>query len=228
MTPLPQRTELMTQFHETMRTAATTRYYSSEAVAPAILYRVLDSARFAPSGGNRQGWRIIVVRDADRRRLIAEHYRGVWEPYRAQIGSGARASKLVPRSLQAADHFAAHLADVPVHLLVWVDIDSLQITDRELERVSIAGGASVYPFVQNVLLAAHAEGLGAAITTLLCGCESAIGDLCKAPEGLALAALVTLGHPIPEKVPRRLSRHPVPEFAFVEAFGGPPLSEIAP
>ncbi len=221
----------MTRFHQTMRSAATTRYYSSEPVAPATLYRVLDSARFAPSGGNRQGWRVIVVRDADRRRTISEHYRSVWDPYRAQIGRGATAStqtKLATRSLQAADHFAAHLAEVPIHLLVWVDLDSLQVTDHELDRVSIVGGASVYPFVQNLLLAAHAESLGAAITTLLCAREDAIGDLCRAPEGFALAALMTLGHPVPEKVPRRLRRRSVSEFAFIEEFGGPPLSEIMP
>lgn len=210
-----------------MRSAATIRYYSPEPVATAILYRILDSARFAPSGGNRQGWRVAVVVDAERRQAIHDLYQSVWGPYREQIDRAATPNtqtRLAARSLAAADHFAAHLSEIPVHLLVCADLATLQLTDLALDRPSIAGGASVYPFVHNLLLAARAEGLGAAITTLLCTREPEVREIFRIPDGHALAALVTLGHPLRQWIPKSLRRRSVEEFAFVNDFGGGPLT----
>jgi len=215
------------ELHQAMRSAATIRYYSLRPVAPAILYRILDSARFAPSGGNRQGWRVAVVLDAERRRAIHELYQSVWGPYREQIERAATPNtqtRLASRSLAAADHFASHLSEIPVHLLVSVDLGVLQLTDLALERPSIAGGASVYPFVHNLLLAARAEGLGAAITTMLCTREPQVREMFGIPDGHALAALVTLGHPLTERIPTSLRRRSVEEFAFMNDFGGEPLT----
>jgi nitroreductase len=213
---------------DAMQSAWTNRYYTSEPVDPAALHRLLDLARFAPSGGNRQGWRVIAVLDPQRRQRIAELYRRAWAPYRASIGplsEESASTRLRARSLAGADHFAATLHEIPVHLLICVELDALALPDRELDRVSINGGASIYPFAHNILLAARAEGLGAALTTLICASEPEVKASFAIPDGQALAALMTIGHPVSERIPRRLSRRPVEEFATLDSFDGAPLGQ---
>jgi nitroreductase len=94
------------------------------------------------------------------------------------------------------------------------------VTDSELPRQSIVGGASVYPFVQNVLLGLRSEGLGAALTTLLIPAEVEVKRLLEIPEEIALAAHVGVGYRA-EPWPKRLARKSVEEFAFGERFGEP-------
>ncbi len=211
---------------EAMRCAPTSRLFTEEPVDVETLRRVFDSARFAPSGGNRQGWRVVVVRDAQRRRALRDLYVPRWEAYQEQTGraemlrnpDGVDASRL--RMAQRADHYARHLDEVPVHLVVAVRLSDVLATDAELPRQSIVGGASVYPFVQNVLLALRAEGLGAALTTLLVPAEVEVKALLEIPDELALAAHIGVGHRA-EPWPKRLSRKPVEEFAFGERYGAP-------
>jgi nitroreductase len=212
---------------EAMTTTWTNRHYLPDPVPDEVLHRVLDAARFAPSGGNRQGWRVIAVRDAQTRRTIHDLYQRARRPHRARLDEAATAAdrtRLASRSLAGADYFADHLQEVPLHLVVCVDLTSLQITDAALGRQSIAGGASVYPFVQNLLLAARDAGLGVALTTLLCPAEPDVKTLLEIPDPFAVAALVTLGYPDPDRIPKRLSRRPVEEFAFRERFGGDPVA----
>ena len=83
--------------------------------------------------------------------------------------------------LRAADEFAHNFDAVPVHLVICVELDALAITDQMLDRPSIVGGASVYPFVQNILLGLRAEGLGAAFTTLLAPSEPAVKSCSGSP-----------------------------------------------
>jgi len=112
---------------------------------------------------------------------------------------------------------------VPVHLVVGVRLADLAVTDAGLPRQSIVGGASVYPFVQNLLLALRGEGLGAALTTLLVPAELEVRTLLEIPEDVALAAHIGVGYRA-DPWPARLARRPVQEFAFAERFGAP-LSE---
>jgi len=99
-------------------------------------------------------------------------------------------------------------------------VEDLVVTDSELPRQSIVGGASVYPFVQNVLLGLRAEGLGAALTTLLIPAEADVKRLLEIPDEIALAAHIGVGYRA-EPWPKRLARKPVEEFAFGERFGDP-------
>jgi nitroreductase len=122
--------------------------------------------------------------------------------------------------VQRADEYAQHLERVPLHLLVAVRLDDLVVTDTELGRQSIVGGASIYPFVQNVLLGLRAEGLGAAMTTLLVPAEEEIKTLVGMPDDVALAAHIGVGHRA-DDWPKALARKPVEEFAFAERFGEP-------
>jgi nitroreductase len=212
----------MTDVYELMRTSPTSRRFTHEPVDPAVLHRVLDNARFAPSGGNRQGWRVIVVRDPDTRRAIRDLYVPHWHAYLEATGAAAFLGQDSPRGrmLDRAENFAQRLDEVPVHLVVGVELAALAIVDKQLDRVSIAGGGSIYPFVQNVLLGLRAEGLGAAFTTILMGAEPEVRELLGIPEGVAIAGHIALGHRSEDRWPE-LSRRPVEEFAFADRWGEP-------
>jgi nitroreductase len=214
------------ELYDAMRCAPTSRRFTDEPVAPEVLKRVFDNARFAPSGGNRQGWRVVVVQDAKRRAALRELYQPHWRAYMEHTG-GARvladADSFEParvRGVTRANDYADGLHEVPVHLVVGVRVDDLVVTDSQLPRQSIVGGASVYPFVQNVLLALRSEGLVAALTTLLIPAEAEVKRLLEIPDEIALAAHIGVGYRA-DPWPTRLARKPVEEFAFAECFGEP-------
>ncbi len=212
--------------YELMRCAPSTRRFSEEPVAREALERVLDGARFAPSGGNRQGWRVIVIADPDTRRRLRELYVPHWDAYMQATGARASldagpASGLGPgrlRMLAAADEYARSFDRAPVHLLICVAVQALAITDQQLDRPSIVGGASIYPFVQNVLLALRAEGLGAAFTTLLVPAEPQLRELLSIPPEYAVAGHISVGHRA-DPWPVALSREPLERFVFAERYG---------
>jgi nitroreductase len=211
---------------EAMRCAPTSRRFKTDPVPREALLRVLDSARFAPSGGNRQGWRVIVVQDAGRRRALRDLYLPRWRAYLEQTGGArmlAEPDSFEPRAVRMvrrADDYAARLDQVPVHLVVGVRLGDLAVTDADLPRQSIVGGASVYPFVQNLLLGLRAEGLGAAMTTLLVPAEAEVKRLLDVPEEIGLAAHIGVGYRA-EDWPAQLARRPLEEFAFSERYGEP-------
>jgi nitroreductase len=212
---------------ELLRTTSTCRYYMSDPVEDEQLIRVLDAARFAPQGGNRQPVRFVVVTDRTTKETLRNWYLVPWLAYMTAFEAGTvRVEGAKARqSVINADHMARHLADVPVLIVVCAVLESLHATDANLDRVGIVAGASIYPAVQNLLLAAHAEGLGAAITTLLSADEPRIQELLAIPKDVAVAAVVALGHP-ERPLPRHLSRRPLNEIAFGESWGRP-LDAIA-
>jgi nitroreductase len=211
---------------EAMRCAPTSRRFTDAPVTPETIERVLDAARFAPSGGNRQGWRVVVVRDPERKGALAALYLPRWRAYTEMTGAAALLADPEAqddrrvRMIRRADEYAENLASVPVHLVVGVRLADLAVTDAGLPRTSIVGGASVYPFVQNVLLALRGEGLAAAMTTLLVPAEPEVRELLAIPDDIALAAHIGVGYPA-EPWPKKLARRPVGEFAFGERYGEP-------
>jgi nitroreductase len=226
---------------EALRTTGSVREFTTEPVPDAVLRRVLDAARFAPSGGNRQGWRVVVVKDADARRRLRDLYLPGWYDYLAMAGAGLtpwapltdRASEtnalrgapgIATAAAAGPGGFAEHLDTVPVLLGLLADLRALAAVDRGYGRYSFAGGASVYPFAWSLLLAARDEGLGGVITTMAIRREAEVRKLLGAGEELALAAVIALGHPV--RRPRRLRRAPVEAFVTVDrvdgdAFTGP-------
>jgi nitroreductase len=216
------------ELYELMRCVPSTRHFTDQPVPRESLARVLDSARFAPSGGNRQGWRLIVITDRDTRRRLRELYQQPWDEYMVKTGgraaldageaSGLPAGRL--RMLRGADEFAHQFDQVPLHLIVCVELDALAITDAELDRPSIVGGASIYPFVHNVLLGLRHEGLAAAFTTLLVPSEPEVRELLAIPEGVALAGHISVGYRA-DPWPKQLRRNPVEDFTFGERYGEP-------
>jgi nitroreductase len=212
--------------YEAMRCAPTTRVFRPDPVSVEVIERVLDSARFAPSGGNRQGWRVVIVREPDTRRALRDLYQPHWRAYMEHTGAAAVLADptgLDParvRMVRRADEFAERLHEVPLHLVVCAALGDLAIVDAGLQRPSIVGGASIYPFVQNLLLGLRAEGLGAALTTLLAPAEPEVKRLLAIPDDVALAAYVLVGQRA-EPWPTRLARRPVESFAFLERYGEP-------
>lgn len=215
---------------EAIRTTAAIREFTADPLPDDVLVRILDLARFAPSGGNRQGVRIVAVREQPtRERLVALTEPGVrryvaqgragegpWNPLTPPGPSTEEiAATRVPRA------FTEPLLRAPVVLVVLVDLAALAATDQDLDRVGLVGGASVYPLVWNILLAARAEGFGGVITTMAVSQEPAVLELLGAPDGFAVAGVVPLGRPVHQ--PTRLKRRAVGEFVTRERFDGEPL-----
>jgi nitroreductase len=218
------------ELNDVMRTTAAIREFTDEPVGDEELYRILDAARFAPSGGNRQGWRAIVVRDPELRRRLRDLYATGWKDYLALGSAGlvawsplsdrdAEREALTRSSQMSTGEFVDTLDSVPVLLVVFADLGAMAAVDRDHDRYTFAGGASVYPFVWNVMLAARAAGLGGVTTTMLIREEAQVRDLLGVPPEYALASVLALGHPV--KQPTKLRRAPVEEFTTVDRFDGP-------
>jgi nitroreductase len=211
---------------EAIRTTGSVREFRDEPVADALVASVLDDARFAPSGGNRQPWRVALVKDIAIRRQLAALMQPVWDEYVAASRTGAAPFNAVDYVAPAGRMHASNalldaIERVPVVLAVAADLRRISAMDAALERIPVVPGASIYPFCWNVLLAARERGLGGVLTTFLSHVEPEAAPLLKLPEHHALAAMMFLGYPVHQ--PTRLRRKPVEEFASVDAFEGVPL-----
>jgi nitroreductase len=205
---------------EVIESTGACRFYRPDPVPGDVLARVLDAARFAPSGGNRQPVRFIAVRDSAKKQKLKEWYLPIWSNYVARIKEAVPPNASRTRLLANADHFARHLDEVPVLLVVCARLSDVLATDQGLGRLSIVGGASVYPAVQNVLLKAREEGLGTALTTLLCVVETQVKELLRVPSDISTAAMITMGYPA-KPFPKRVHRRPLAELAFADEYGRP-------
>ncbi|ULE31456.1 nitroreductase family protein [Mycobacterium sp. IDR2000157661] len=214
--------------YDVMRTTAAVREYTDEELPDDVLERILDNARFAPSGGNRQGNRVIAVRDAGTREALIECAIPGTKRYIAQLRNGE--SPWNPLHPCGVDAQSIDSVEVPpqsplrtasVVLVVCVDLGVVAAFDQHLERVGLIAGASVYPFVWNILLAARNEGYGGVLTTAAIAEEPRVRDLLGIPADYAVAALLPLGRPKRQLL--RLTRRPVRDIATRERFDGYPL-----
>ena len=203
---------------EAMTTTGTCRYFRDDPVPDEVLVSAFSAARFAPQGGNRQPVRWIVVRDPERKRRLAEWYLEPWKAYLAGIGTGDVQVGALPKAVTDADYFAEHMHEVPALIVVCAELDGLHPTDNELGRLSVVGGGSIYPTVQNFCLALRAQGVASAMTTLLCYFEPQVKELLGIPDGLITAAHIAVGYPA-RGFPSKLSRLPVEQIAFAETYG---------
>jgi nitroreductase len=207
---------VLVQLADVMRVAGAVRRFRADPVPLQLVYRLLDDARFAPSGGNRQPWRVIVVSDAALRAGLGELFRSSWYTHHAPLFA-------VDGQIQP-DEYADHVHEVPVHLLILVKLAGITTTISALDSSRVVGGASVYPFVQNILLGARSLGMGSALTTVLVPVEAQVRQLLRIPEGYTIAAHLALGWPaVP--LPTRLKRAPVSQFATLDTFTGLPLTD---
>jgi nitroreductase len=216
--------------NDVMRTTCAVREFTDDPLPDSVLYRIIDSARFAPSGGNRQGTHVTVVRDATvRRRLAGLNVPGA-QRYFAQLAAGEGPwNPVVPTGVPGEtiaattvpDEFTAPFRRAAVVLVITVDLTCVAATDQQLNRIGVVSGASVYPLVWNILLAARNEGYGGTLTTMAVPEEEQIRDLLGIPDTHAVAALVPLGKP--RKQVSKLRRRPVEEFTTRDRFDGAPL-----
>ena len=215
--------DLSMPIYEVMSTLRAVRRLKTDPIPDAVLNRILQAAAWAPSGGNTQPWRIVTVRDSAIRRRVGELYRPQWQAYGAQarqnlaqLTGDARAKQ--ERMLDACDYLGEHMGDAPVLLVFCFNPDLMAITDADLGRPSVVGGGSVYPAVQNAMLACVNEGVGCTLTTLLCFAEDALRSWLEIPQGWYTCAVMPLGYPVlgghgP------ISRRPVEKLCYADTFG---------
>ena len=220
--------------YDVMRTTFAARDFTDEPVSDATLARVLDNARFAPSGGNRQGWKVIAVRDRETKKALGELCLGPMRVAAAQTRAGeVYWQSVTPSSVNIADAardeslpiaipMFKHLEDVPVVCIIAVDLKVVASMDQFLDRVGVVSGASIYPMAWSALMAARNEGFGGTLTTLLAAQEPAVQQLLGLESHEAVSAMLTIGRP-PKQL-SKLSRKPVEEFVFVDHAKGKPLT----
>jgi len=224
-------TMVLMELYDVMRSTPAVREFTGDPLPDDVLARILDNARFAPTGGNRQGVRVIVVRDQETRSALADLGVPAARRYTAQLANGESPwNPLQPSGVDASRidatevpaQMSAPLREAPLVLVICLDLAVVAATDQDLDRVGVVPGASVYPFVWNVLLAARNEGYGGVLTTMAVAEEPRVKELLGVPDPYAIAAVVPLGKPVRQIT--KLRRRPVPEFATRERFDGAPFS----
>src|SRR5213594_4556177 len=146
------------ELYEVLRTTFAAREFTADPLPDDVLARILDQARFAPSGGNRQGWRVIVVRDPATKRALADLSAFAGRRYAAQVANGESPWNTIdPPRVDAATierttppaRLTEAVLKAAVVLVICVDLKVVASTDSELERVGVISGASIYPFAWN-------------------------------------------------------------------------------
>ncbi len=194
-------------FFDVARRQRACRAFTDDPVDDDTVERILEAATRAPSAENTQPWTFVVVRDPDRRAAIGALTARAWERGGREHSEG----RLAPGLLEDVERGATGgIAAAPVLVVVCADTGL---------TVPAALAASVYPAVQNLLLAATALGLGSALTTLPVVFGVELAALVGLPEGVAPLAVVPLGHPARAYGPSK--RLPVAAKAFRESFASP-------
>jgi nitroreductase len=215
------------ELYDVMRTTGAVRRFTDEPLPDDVLERILDNARFAPTGGNRQGVRVIVIRDEATRAKLAELSIPAARRYAAQVANGESPwNPLHPcgvdaqtvAATEAAAPMIDPLVEAPVVLVIAVDLGVVAATDQHLDRIGVIAGASVYPFTWNVLLAARNEGFGGVTNTMAAAEEPRVRELLRLPDGYAIATVMPLGKPVRQV--SKLTRRPVADFVTRERFDG--------
>ena len=204
---------------EGIATTRTVRRYRDEPVPPEVLQAIMFAATRAPSGSNRQPFRMLVLTDGPKareaKRLIGESARAVWGGKRQadayDTGSGATENSPKARTARTMQRYVDDFETVPVLILPCL------VRYREATPFE---GASVYPACQNLLLAARALGYGGALTGWHFGAEAELRTLLNVPDEVFLAATITLGRPEGHHGPVR--RRPMGELVFEESWNNTP------
>lgn len=186
-------------FFEVATSAPTVRRFLDKPIADRDLETILATANMAPSGSNAQPWEFVVVRDAAMRAEIQRLYRASWEPYRETsiIRGRKELSPRAKKALSVGDEFAASLAIVPAHVIVFLDRPKMRVERGSADDLTNFGATygSIFPAIELMMLSARALGIGSAMTTMLSPHEAETKALLGVPEHLQLIALIPLGYP---------------------------------
>jgi nitroreductase len=216
------------ELYDVMRTTFSAREFTDAPVPDATLQRIFENARFASSGGNRQGWHAIVIREKATKVRLAELAIPAARRYTAQRAAGEGPwNPVAPTSVSAEtiantrvpNALTEPVVKAPVVIVVCVDLRVVAAVDQNLERIAVVPGGSIYPFTWNILLSARNEGLGGTLTTMPIHEEPLIKELLGIPAYVAVAAVIPMG--VPVKQLRKLTRKPVREIVTRERWDGP-------
>jgi nitroreductase len=203
-----------TDLFEIIRTTRSMRRLKADPVPPDLIRKILEAGVCAPSGGNRQRWRFLVVQDAQVKQTVGALYRRAWDEvvaprYRAGEPAPGTSRDRFLRMLAAAEHLAHHIHEAPV----WI------VPCLQSETPSRTAGSSIYPAVQNMLLAARAVGLGATLTTLYLTHEREAEAAFGLPSDWHSYAILPIGYPVGRFGPVR--RVPLEEVVYGDRWGKP-------
>ena len=209
--------------YRTMSTLRAVRCLRTDPIPADVLERVLQAACWAPTGGNQQPWRVVVVTDSAAKQGLADVYGPEWAKFAGGFlkrFEGLPADEVAKweRIVAAGDYLADHLHEAPAIMLFCANPAMMAITDANLDRVSMVGGGSVYTAVQNLMLACVAEGLGCTLTTLHCLREDEVKALLGVPNEWVTVAMVPIGDPI-GKGNGPITRLPPADMAYRDKFG---------
>lgn len=193
--------------YEAMYTQRAIRHFSTQPVPDEAIQTILSAAVRAPSGGNRQPWHFIIVRDRETKRRLGDWYLDAW---RSSVDEATRQQQ----AYRSGGELGRGMADVPVLILVCADQGA-----AVRGPVSITQGSSIYPAIQNLLLAARSLGLGTVLTTLHTLHETEIKEFLGIPENVDTAALIPLGYPAQGQRFGKGRRDPVEQVTFYDRWG---------
>ena len=215
------------ELYDVMRTTFACREFTGEPVPKDVLHRIIDHARFAPSGGNRQGWRIIYITDPAKKERLAHlslptatrypHQMNAGESPLNTIHSSAINDDQVARA-EAPEWLVAHIRNAPTLLVITVDLALIASMDKDLDRIGLVSGGSIYPLAWNILLAARNEGYGGTMTTWGVAQEPAVTALLDIPPNWAVATIMPLGKPLKQLT--RLKRKSVEDILYTDSWNG--------
>ncbi len=201
---------------ETIYTTRAMRRFKPDPIPEDVLVKIVDAGIHAPSGSNRQSWGFVLVRDRERKRFLRDRYWRTWQDIQSRVSMPSDVPPSVVRMYQAAAHLAEHLDEAPVVLLACAPKSYEMFADHP--RASTATiHASIYPAVQNILLACRALGVGSVLTTLHCFFEDEIKEELGIPDDLEIAALLPLGYPVGRFGPT--TRAPVADVLHWDRWG---------
>ena len=215
------------ELYDVMRTTFACREFTGEPVPDDVLHRIVDNARFAPSGGNRQGWRIINVSDPAKKDRLTELSLPTATRYLLQMQAGESPLNTIEQSTvtdeqvaraEAPEWLVAHIRNAPTLLVVTMDLKLIASMDKDLERVGLVSGGSIYPLAWNILLAARNEGYGGTMTTWGIAEEAEVMKLLDIPEHWAVATIMPLGKPTKQLT--KLKRKPIEDILYTDSWSG--------
>jgi nitroreductase len=195
-----------------MATTRSMRRLKPDPVPTALIRKILEAGVFAPSGGNMQRWRFLVIRDAKVKQTIGAYYKRAWDEavyprYRSGEPAPGTSPERFHRMLDAAQYLADHIHEAPVWIVPCMGGPAPTRTS----------GSSIYPAVQNMLLAARALGLGATLTTLYLNFEKEIDAVLGLPSDVHTYALLPIGYPMGRFGPVR--RVPLGDVVYQDKWG---------
>jgi len=199
------------ELFEAMHSQRAIRRYKPDLIHPKLIHQILDAAIRAPSGSNLQPWNFLVISDIPTKRKIGELYNKAWE---FTFGDAKQPNDRLKSSVRiSAQYLAEHMGEAPILILACIQTNG--------SPGNTLRGSSIYPAVQNLMLAARGLGIGSVITTLHTRYEQEIKDLLGIPSEVETAALIPLGYPTSDEHFGMNNRTPVELVTFKERWGNP-------